>query len=475
MTLNPFIAVVCVVVATILTIALVRFFFGEDTKTQGEQLFHQSAHKDGEPTSAGDTLRTRRTDTAEDIQILHKQMLVGAILTLIVVIPIIIHAFAPHCPLGPLINPWWQAIMITPVMFYSGYPVHVDGWSSIRDRHPNINSLASIGTIAAYAYGLLICFAGDIFPEPLRTSYFAVVGIVITLILLARLVSDMYLPAKPAFPMQMWVDRFSRVFVPVIIAISMWTFVIWLIFAKQPSLPVALLTSISVLIIACPCALGWSAPLAAVFANENASKRGITVHTFGSLQIAQHVTDVLYTETVMPLCQRDIQQLQRNGVSTSVINTKDIEGSIEAIGACRQLTTSLGQHPVVAFVDDGTSDQSIRDAADISFVLQTSSSAEPRADVVVTEESGTFVSNLRNLSHAMMLNIKENLVWVFAFNIIGIPIAAGILYPFTSWLLDPSFAAIAMILSSLAVLLNSLRLRRYDPSRDLKTRATMNR
>ena len=75
------------------------------------------------------------------------------------------------------------------------------------------------------------------------------------------------------------------------------------------------------------------------------------------------------------------------------------------------------------------------------------------------------VSDLRNLSHAMMANIRENLVWTFAFNIIGIPIAAGVLYPFTSWLLDPSFAAIAMILSSLCVLVNSLRMRHYNPER----------
>ena len=237
MTLNTFIAAVCVVVAIMLTIAHIRFFFGEETHKQQGELFHQPPHDEAAPVSAGDTLRTRRRDNAADLRILRKQIIVGAALTLVVVIPILIHTFAPHCPLGPLVDPWWQAVLITPVMFYSGYPVHVDGWSSLADRRPNMNTLASIGTIAAYAYGLLICFAGDLFPAGMRMSYFAIVGIVITLVLLARLVSDLYLPQQPAFPLQLWVDRFSFVFVPVVIMIALWTFVAWLLFGRQPALP----------------------------------------------------------------------------------------------------------------------------------------------------------------------------------------------------------------------------------------------
>lgn len=296
MTLNTFIAVVCVVGAIMLTIAHIRFFFGEEAHKQQGELFHQPPHDEAAPVSAGDTLRTRRRDNAADLRILRKQIIVGAALTLVVVIPILIHTFAPHCPLGPLVDPWWQAVLITPVMFYSGYPVHVDGWSSLVDRRPNMNTLASIGTIAAYAYGLLICFAGNLFPAGMRMSYFAIVGIMITLVLLARLVSDLYLPRQPAFPLQLWVDRFSFVFVPVVIMIALWTFVAWLLFGRQPALPMALLTAISVLIIACPCALGWAATLAAVFANENAGRHGLQIHSLGSLQIARHLTDVLFAQ-----------------------------------------------------------------------------------------------------------------------------------------------------------------------------------
>ena len=427
MTLNTFIAAVCVVVAIMLTIAHIRFFFGEETHKQQGELFHQPPHDEAAPVSAGDTLRTRRRDNAADLRILRKQIIVGAALTLVVVIPILIHTFAPHCPLGPLVDPWWQAVLITPVMFYSGYPVHVDGWSSLADRRPNMN----------------------------------------TLVLLARLVSDLYLPQQPAFPLQLWVDRFSFVFVPVVIMIALWTFVAWLLFGRQPALPMALLTAISVLIIACPCALGWAATLAAVFANENAGRHGLQIHSLGSLQIARHLTDVLFAQEAASRCQEDIRRLQQAGVSTSVIDADAVDDVLATVDSMRKLAVSLGQRPVVAFVGDGPTDERIRHAVDITLEVGEAKEGEAHghADVIVDSRSTMAVSDLRNLSHAMMANIRENLVWTFAFNIIGIPIAAGVLYPFTSWLLDPSFAAIAMILSSLCVLVNSLRMRHYNPER----------
>ena len=65
-----------------------------------------------------------------------------------------------------------------------------------------------------------------------------------------------------------------------------------------------------------------------------------------------------------------------------------------------------------------------------------------------------------HLARATLRNIKQNLFWAFAYNLIGLPLAAGALYPFTGWLLNPMFAGAAMSLSSITVVANALRLRR---------------
>jgi Cu+-exporting ATPase len=65
-----------------------------------------------------------------------------------------------------------------------------------------------------------------------------------------------------------------------------------------------------------------------------------------------------------------------------------------------------------------------------------------------------------HLSRAVMRNIRQNLFWAFAYNVAGLPLAAGALFPFTGWLLNPMFAGAAMSLSSISVVANALRLRR---------------
>ena len=82
------------------------------------------------------------------------------------------------------------------------------------------------------------------------------------------------------------------------------------------------------------------------------------------------------------------------------------------------------------------------------------------ADLVLVRNELSGVSAAIELSKRTMRTIRQNLFWAFAYNVVGIPIAAGVFYPWTGWLLSPIIASAAMALSSVSVVANSLRLRR---------------
>src|SRR5699024_5172905 len=86
------------------------------------------------------------------------------------------------------------------------------------------------------------------------------------------------------------------------------------------------------------------------------------------------------------------------------------------------------------------------------------------ADIVLMRNDLTTVLTAIDLSHATLRNIKQNLFWAFAYNFVGIPVAMGLLYIFGGPLMSPMFAAVAMSFSSVSVLLNALRLRRFKPA-----------
>ncbi|WP_437063673.1 HAD-IC family P-type ATPase [Streptomyces sp. enrichment culture] len=88
---------------------------------------------------------------------------------------------------GWMLNHWLQLALITPVMFYTGWPIHVTGWLTLRHRAADMNSLITLGTSAAYGYSLLVTLAPGLLPEDVREVYFEAVGVILTLILLGRL------------------------------------------------------------------------------------------------------------------------------------------------------------------------------------------------------------------------------------------------------------------------------------------------
>src|SRR5690606_25199354 len=134
------------------------------------------------------------------------------------------------------------------------------------------------------------------------------------------------------------------------------------------------------------------------------------------------------------------------------------DGKVDAVKRLKQ------EHGPVAYVGDGINDAPALAEADGGMAIGTGTDiAIEAADVVLMSGDLGGVPNALALSRATLANIRQNLFWAFAYNVALIPVAAGILYPLNGTLLSPVFAAGAMALSSVFVLTNALRLRRFRP------------
>nr|WP_272214259.1 heavy metal translocating P-type ATPase [Marinicella sp. W31]MDC2878826.1 heavy metal translocating P-type ATPase [Marinicella sp. W31] len=184
-------------------------------------------------------------------------------------------------------------------------------------------------------------------------------------------------------------------------------------------------------------------------------------------------------DPVKPSAKAAIAALHDAGLKTAMIsgdNRKTAEAIARDVGIdtviadvlpdgkVDALTVLRAEHGAIAFAGDGINDAPALAAADTGIAIGTGTDiAIETADVVLMSGALTGVVNAIQLSRAVMRNIAQNLFWAFAYNAVLIPVAAGILYPVNGTLLSPMLAAAAMGLSSVFVLSNALRLKRFSP------------
>lgn len=424
--------------------------------------------------------------------------------------------------------------------------------------------------------------------------------------LLAKIIEMVRRAQSSRAPVQNLVDLISSYFVPIVIVLSLITFIIWFNIGPEPQILYAVVSLVSVLIIACPCALGLATPTSIMVGVERGALEGILIKDAVTLERSGKITAIIFDKTgTLTKAKRDVSdhllaaiisdeqqkdifsmilsvvKLSEHPVSSAierylrdkyksvkVVDFKNISGAgvlgyvdnkriligsrdlmekynitidkdiylraqrwsqeaktityvavddqyvalfaiadviqdgaqkvverLDDMGiyvvmltgdnptSAKAVADKLGidhfyaqvlpadkeQHVrelqekgyVVGMVGDGVNDAPALAAADVGIAMgEGTDIAIETAHVTLLKNKIELVPKVIMLSRATLYNITQNLVWAFGYNIILIPIAMGVLYPFFGIMLEPMFAGAAMAFSSLSVVINALRLKR---------------
>lgn len=302
-------------------------------------------------------------------------------------------------------------------------------------------------------------------------------------------------------PVQRTADKIARIFVPTVLGIAILTFVLWWTIGGSAMLPNAILSAVSVLVIACPCALGLATPTALMVGIGKAAEKNILIKDATALEEIRRVNAIVIDktgtltipnlnvdftqandlalderETLKPYAREAMQELQNEGIDVYMMSGDKEEAAKywadkagikhyrsrvmpqDKENLVRQLQ-SEGKH--VAMIGDGINDSQALAAADVSIAM--GKGTDVAMDVAQVTLMGT---DLRRIPEAIRLSkktvgmIHQNLFWAFIYNVICIPLAAGVPYLFGAhWQITPMLASALMAFSSVSVVMNSLRLK----------------
>ena len=319
---------------------------------------------------------------------------------------------------------------------------------------------------------------------------------------LAQIIAIVQQAQSSKAPVQRLVDKAAAVFVPVVAAIALVTFLLWVIIAGWNALPQAIMSAVAVLVVACPCAMGLATPTALMVGMGKAAQKQILIKDATALErlrkINALVTDKTGTitipnkeivdftaadglrpeqrETLKPNAREAIQALQHQGIEVHMLSG-DKEEAVqfwaheagishymsEVMPADKEkLVKQLQeQGKTVAMMGDGINDTQALSMADVSIAIGTGT--DVAIDVAQVTLMGDDLSNLPvaiDLSSSTVSMIWQNLFWAFIYNIVCLPLAAGVMHLFgIDFQITPMWAAALMAMSSLSVVLNSLRLK----------------
>ena len=302
-------------------------------------------------------------------------------------------------------------------------------------------------------------------------------------------------------PVQGVVDKAALVFVPVIACLAALTFVAWWVAGGNAALPQAIISAVSVLIVACPCAMGLATPTALIVGMGKAAQKHVLIKDASALENLRKVDAIVIDktgtltipnrsidftkadalppeerETLKPHAAEAIAELRRYGIDVHMMSG-DKEEAVEYWAkksgidhyqsgvrpddkqALVKRLQGEGKH--VAMVGDGINDTQALAMADVSIAIGSGTDvAMDVAQVTLMGEDLRALPEAVKVSRATVGMIWQNLFWAFIYNIVCIPLAAGVLH---LWDIDfqitPMWASALMACSSVSVVLNSLRMR----------------